>query len=469
MKSATRPPSSRPRAKAPGRRDVDIEAMSMQEIIHLQNLLTETLTRKFTRKMALCFTDTVGSTAYIVRFGDEAGSRQKRRHFETLQRAIEPHGGRIVDTAGDGTFCCFSSMNEAAKALCDFYCKLADDNLSYPPEHRLSVRCGLHWGNALTDGQDVTGEAVNLAARVGQGSEGGEVWITKDAYYELSARFKLSCVELPEREFKGISGPVALFRLEWQDKDDFVTSVFIDETRQEIALPPKDTITFGRFAGGPQKLGNDIVLDGVKGSAANAISRYHFDLRRGSRSFLLRVLSGGITEVNGKRLAEGDEVRLLPGAVVRVANTLTLRFRGPRSGDNAGLTRLDTTGDDRAAAFVHIEETDEHIELPQKALITFGRARGGEGGAGNDVALATRDPDTTRSISRHHFELRRSDEGFRLRSVSTSSTIVNGRPLTFGEEAPVLPGTVVVVANVLTLRFGTSSDMQDDSLMTRIC
>ncbi|MEO7329375.1 MAG: adenylate/guanylate cyclase domain-containing protein, partial [Minicystis sp.] len=239
---------------------IDADELGLTEIIQLQNLLSEVLRKRFTKNLGLCFTDIVGSTPYFSRFGDEAGRRLHQRHFDVLRSAIAPHAGRIIDTAGDGAFCCFPSMDEAASALCDFFRVLCEDNGKHPPQDELSVRCGLHWGEVLTDGKMVSGESVNLCSRVGQLGDGKEIRITRDAFQRLSSSFKLRCTTLPPAELKGITGSVDLFRLEWQARDRLVVRVRMEETGEEVDLPPRDTISFGRFQGDSRKPGNDIVL-----------------------------------------------------------------------------------------------------------------------------------------------------------------------------------------------------------------
>jgi hypothetical protein len=67
--------------------------------------------------------------------------------------------------------------------------------------------------------------------------------------------------------------------------------------------------------------------------------------------------------------------------------------------------------------------------------------------------LQLADAALTKSISRWHFELRRSPTGFSLRSVTDQTTLVDGEPLAKGGERAIKPGTFVRVANVLTLEF----------------
>ena len=93
-----------------------VRTMTMTEIIRLQDLLSQELTRRFEKHLALSFSDIVGSTPYFARFGDEAGRKLQQRHFDFLQQAIPPAGGRVVDTAGDGAFLVFPTV-EAALAV----------------------------------------------------------------------------------------------------------------------------------------------------------------------------------------------------------------------------------------------------------------------------------------------------------------------------------------------------------------
>lgn len=320
---------------------LDVDELGLTAIIQLQNLLSEVLRKRFTRPLALCFTDIVGSTAYVSRFGDEAGRRLHQRHFDALRTAIAPHKGWIVDTAGDGAFCCFPTMEDAATALGDFFRLLCEDNYLRPAQEELAVRCGLHWGEVLTDGVLVSGESVHLCSRVGQIGEGREIRITREALMELSSAFKLRCTTLPSAQLKGIAGPVDLFRLEWQAQGKVVVSIRVQETGEEIPLPSRDTISFGRFSGDERKPGNDVVLAHPDPEATLAISRYHFELRRGVNGFKLRALSRGLTEVDGESVAPGAAALVLPGSVVRVAKTLTLLFFGPvTGGEDSLVTRM---------------------------------------------------------------------------------------------------------------------------------
>jgi class 3 adenylate cyclase len=304
-----------------------VGTFSMTEIVRLQDRLSRELKLRFEKNLAVAFSDIVGSTPYFERFGDEAGRKLQQRHHDLVERAASPAGGRIVDTAGDGAFCAFPGAEAAAGALIELQQEICKDNVALPREHQLVVRLGFHFGSVLTDGQLVTGEAVNLAARVAGSGAPGEIRMTKDAFRELGNVFhRLNSRSIGQVALKGISRPVELLVLEWRDRALFPDSVRIRETGEELRLPSKDTIAFGRLGDGEGGTANDVVLALPDETATRRISRWHFELRRHPEGLMLRQLSDRLTEIGGTAVARGAEVAIPPGTIVRAGRAITLEF-----------------------------------------------------------------------------------------------------------------------------------------------
>jgi hypothetical protein len=269
----------------------------------------------------------VASTDYFARFGDEAGRRLQQRHFDLLSPVVVAAGGRIVDTGGDGAFVVFASTEAAARACIELEKAIALDNLTSGREHQLSVRVGIHWGPVLTDDVLVTGDSVNLAARVTQSATPGEIRLTKEAFQELPNSLRLRTQPLAPVELRGIPRLVSVFALDWRDHDAFPDAVRIVETGQSIQLPHQNTIRFGRLKETDDGLpANDIVLLLPDETSSRKISRWHFELRRNPSAFILRSVSEQPTEVDGLSLGKGGEALIKPGSVVRVGRVLTLEF-----------------------------------------------------------------------------------------------------------------------------------------------
>jgi len=310
---------------------VDLDSLTLTELVQLQNSIGEMLKRRFEKQLCLCFSDVVGSTPYFARFGDAAGRGLQQRHFDVLEQALKQHGGKVVDTAGDGAFTIFPTAEQAAEAFITMENLISAQNASYAREHQLIVRAGMHWGPALTDGQSVTGDSVNLASRVASSGGPGEIRVSKAAYRELSTEKRLRCKGLPLVTLKGIEEPQELMVLEWRDRNMFPSRAKVLETGEEIQLPPQDTITFGRLRERNGIVANDVVLALPDPEQSKSISRWHFELRRGPNGFLLRSVTDQTTEVDGTSLPKSGEAPIKPGTKVRLAKVLTLEFLGEAS------------------------------------------------------------------------------------------------------------------------------------------
>lgn len=111
---------------------------------------------------------------------------------------------------------------------------------------------------------------------------------------------------------------------------------------------------------------------------------------------------------------------------------------------------------------VLIEETEQHIALPQQDIVSFGRLHEPDGARANDIVLFHPDSARSRQISRWHFELRRGADGVRLRTLSEGVTTVDGQPVGKGVDVPVRSGTRIGVANTLTLRLAGPAHLGAD-------
>jgi class 3 adenylate cyclase len=301
--------------------------LSFKDIVRLQDRLSGEIKSRFEKQLAVAFSDIVGSTPYFERFGNEEGRKLQQRHHDLVQQVASVAGGRIVDTAGDGAFLVFPTADAAADALIALQKQISRDNAGRQRPHQLEVRLGFHFGGVLTDGQLVSGEAVNLAARVAGSGAPGEIRLTKDAFRELrNILLRLSSRSLGAAALKGITDPVDLFALEWRDRMLFPDAIRIRETGAEISLPSKDAIAFGRLAEQEGLEANDVVLALPDEAATRKISRWHFELRRHADGVLLRQLSDRLTEVDGQSVAKGGEVPIRPGSVVRAGRVITLEF-----------------------------------------------------------------------------------------------------------------------------------------------
>ncbi|MEO7096972.1 MAG: adenylate/guanylate cyclase domain-containing protein, partial [Polyangiales bacterium] len=306
--------------------ELDLESLELTELVRLRNQISDVLKRRFERPLALMFTDIVGSTAYVGRFGNEAGRALQQRHHDLVIAAVTREGGRLVDTAGDGTFCCFPRADAAAAAATAVMRSIADQEETREEDHRLSIRAGLHVGAVLSDAVIVSGEPVNACARVMATADRSEIRITRAAFEALSNEWRVRCRAVGVIALKGIAEPMATLSLRWTDEIDTPSAVRILETGAEVALPNQETIRFGRLREQDGAAANDVVLALADDAATLKVSRWHFEVRRRASGLVVRAVSDGVTEVDGVALTRGAEVKIRVGTVVRVAKVMTLTF-----------------------------------------------------------------------------------------------------------------------------------------------
>lgn len=321
---------------------LDFETLSLTEIIRLQNQLSAVLARRFEKTLALAFSDVTGSTAYFARFGNEAGRRLQQRHVDLVMKSLEGSGGRIVDTAGDGVFLCFPLADQAIDALVRFQSLRLHDNLHVAHEHELTTRTGLHWGPVLTDGVIVTGDPVNLCAKLAATARPEEIRITKATFLELTVQQRLRCQPLESVTISGVKEPIEAFTFAWADPGRFPCAVVIEETGEQIPLPPLPVISFGRLRDMNGAKANDVVLSLGDSPLTQQISRWHFEVRRGPSGLLLRSVSTQLTEVDGKTIRKGEEASVSAGTIVRLSNVLSLRFIAGAAGTAASESAITT-------------------------------------------------------------------------------------------------------------------------------
>lgn len=161
--------------------------------------------------VTIVFTDIVDSTVLTTRLGDHAWIDILRRHNEVINDTAAAHGGKVVETQGDGAMLAFSSARRAvacAQAIQDRIDRAFPD--ASPP---IRVRIGMHTGDALQDADHFYGTTVHYAARVASNALGGEVLVS-NLVHDLVAGSGVNFRESREVELKGLEGSHRLFAVD---------------------------------------------------------------------------------------------------------------------------------------------------------------------------------------------------------------------------------------------------------------
>jgi len=181
--------------------------------------------RETRKTVTVVFCDVTGSTGLGEKLDPESLRKVMSRYFAEMKAALEYHGGTVEKFIGDAVMAVFgipqvheddalravraaAEMQEALKAL--------NKELERDRGVAISARIGVNTGEVVagdpTGGQAlVTGDAVNVAARLEQAAGAGEVLIGEATYRLVRDAVDVEPVE--PLELKGKERPVGAFHL----------------------------------------------------------------------------------------------------------------------------------------------------------------------------------------------------------------------------------------------------------------
>ena len=148
------------------------------------------------------FVDVVDSTRVLAQVGDERWAALLDALEGAIGEAVAARGGQVVKTTGDGALAllpgptaavdCAAALHEAAGAL------------------GLLLRAGAHTGELQRRGNDISGLAVHVAARLMGLAEGGETFVSAMVTL-LAADTGFTFEGRGRQTLKGLSAPVEVF------------------------------------------------------------------------------------------------------------------------------------------------------------------------------------------------------------------------------------------------------------------
>jgi adenylate cyclase len=140
--------------------------------------------------VAILFTDLVEFSSWALEAGDEAVLRLLRLVGDAEDQAVSANGGAVVKRLGDGVMAVFPRPEQAVRAAIELRRSVSTIQVD---GHTPELRAGVHVGRPRKIGNDYLGVDVNVAARVADAAEAGEILVSESACDRLDpAAFKLS-------------------------------------------------------------------------------------------------------------------------------------------------------------------------------------------------------------------------------------------------------------------------------------
>jgi class 3 adenylate cyclase len=154
------------------------------------------------RLVAVMFTDMVGYTA-LMQADERLGLDKRDRYMSALESHHDAFGGTIVQRLGDGSLSMFPSSLAAVLAAVAIQRELAARDVP--------VRIGVHVGEVTVEPERLTGDAVNIAARIESFAAPGGVMLSDSAYDQIKNRSDIGVVRLGRFRLKNVGRPFELY------------------------------------------------------------------------------------------------------------------------------------------------------------------------------------------------------------------------------------------------------------------
>jgi TolB-like protein/Tfp pilus assembly protein PilF len=158
------------------------------------------------------FTDMVGYTALGQR-NESLSLALVEEQRKLIRPVLAKHNGREVKTIGDAFLVDFASGLDAVRCAYDIQRATREFNFSLPEDRRIRLRIGIHLGDVVEAGGDVSGDAVNIASRIESLAKDGGVTLTRQVYDQVQNKFEIPLKSLGPKQLKNVSQPLEVYRM----------------------------------------------------------------------------------------------------------------------------------------------------------------------------------------------------------------------------------------------------------------
>jgi class 3 adenylate cyclase/pimeloyl-ACP methyl ester carboxylesterase len=161
--------------------------------------------------VTILFTDIEGSTALTQRLGDTKAQEVLRSHNAIVRDALRAQSGSEIKHTGDGIMASFPSASQALQ------CAIAiQQAVAAQVDIPFRIRVGLNAGEPVAEEQDLFGSAVQLARRVCDHADAGQILVS-DVVRQLAMGKGFLFSDHGDVELRGFEDPVRLYEVRWEE------------------------------------------------------------------------------------------------------------------------------------------------------------------------------------------------------------------------------------------------------------
>lgn len=174
-----------------------------------------------TQDKVVLFADVSGSTRLYEVLGDARAFAAINQCIALLRGVTETFQGRVVKTIGDEIMAVFPTELSGVQAACAMQTEV-EAMVPVDDSARLAIRIGLFHGPVLMQAgdKDVFGDTVNVAARLTELANAGQILSADSTVQALPPLLRTSTRSLDLLPIKGKSSTIKVVEVLWQEGED---------------------------------------------------------------------------------------------------------------------------------------------------------------------------------------------------------------------------------------------------------
>lgn len=218
------------------------------------------------RSTTILAADMAGYAAMVA--ADELGVIERLRAIRRglIEPAIARAGGRVVKLMGDGILVEFGAPDLALRVAIAFQREMVRHEAAWPETARIRFRIGINAGPVLIDGDDILGEAVNIAARLESLAAPGGICISRSVFDAVLPCTGVRLVEFGPQLVKNIPVAVEVWGVEIDGASTCLPRIVRKVDRPSVAVLPFDNQSCEPVQA--------FLADGITEDVINELSRF---------------------------------------------------------------------------------------------------------------------------------------------------------------------------------------------------
>ena len=203
------------------------------------------------RKLAAIFAADVEGYSRLMG-QDEVGTLRRLTAYRVITDGlIAAHRGRIFTTAGDSLVADFASAVDAVECAAEVQEAIAKENADRPAAEQMWFRVGIHVGDIIVQGDNLFGNAVNIAARLEALAEPNGICVSAAVRDHIGTKLPVEFIYLGPQQVKNITQPIRAYRIGGETSPTVPPVV-----GSSLPLPDKPSIAvlpFANLSGDPEQ------------------------------------------------------------------------------------------------------------------------------------------------------------------------------------------------------------------------